>query len=335
MRAFIDALHRVAAGGTVLDRQVVTQLLAPRDEAPRTPCRGLTAREREVLELMAEGRSNSAIAESLVVTPGAVEKHITNIFAKLDLPACDDDHRRVLAVLAYLRVARSERRRRRAAGPGRTPGRTMGKRLMKVIGAGPPAHRHDHPDVRAGTARTRALLPHARPAGRPREGPAAVGSGRGGQPDWERIFGEAASTVDWPSARFYRELMDYYPDAKVLLSVRGRRGMGRAACGRPCGGSSTATRSLHHLCEARAALDPLWRRYMALMRWMSWDERSGALAGDTSTDEGLAAAMERWNETRHADRAGRAPARVEPERRLGAAVRVPRGRRCRRSRCRA
>ncbi len=66
----------------------------------------LTVRERSVLELMAEGRSNGAIAESLVVSLGAIEKHITNIFAKLDLPACDEDHRRVLAVLAYLRVAR-------------------------------------------------------------------------------------------------------------------------------------------------------------------------------------------------------------------------------------
>jgi DNA-binding NarL/FixJ family response regulator len=104
VKAFLDALHTVAAGGTVLDRQVVAELLAPRDglEAPW----GLTARERDVLALMAEGRSNAAIAESLVVTPGAVEKHITNIFAKLELPACDDDHRRVLAVLAYLRVAR-------------------------------------------------------------------------------------------------------------------------------------------------------------------------------------------------------------------------------------
>jgi DNA-binding NarL/FixJ family response regulator len=105
VRAFLDALQRVAAGGTVLDRQVVTQLLAPRGGATDALSR-LTSREREVLELMAEGRSNTAIAESLVVTPGAVEKHITNIFAKLDLPACDDDHRRVLAVLAYLRVAR-------------------------------------------------------------------------------------------------------------------------------------------------------------------------------------------------------------------------------------
>ncbi|HXW58484.1 MAG TPA: response regulator transcription factor, partial [Solirubrobacteraceae bacterium] len=105
VRAFLDALRRVAAGGTVLDREVVTQLLAPR-EGPTDALASLTAREREVLELMAEGRSNTAIAESLVVTPGAVEKHITNIFAKLSLPACEDDHRRVLAVLAYLRVAR-------------------------------------------------------------------------------------------------------------------------------------------------------------------------------------------------------------------------------------
>jgi DNA-binding NarL/FixJ family response regulator len=105
VRAFLDALERVAAGGTVLDRQVVTQLLAPRGGATDSLSR-LTAREREVLELMAEGRSNTAIAESLVVTPGAVEKHITNIFAKLDLPACHDDHRRVLAVLAYLQVPR-------------------------------------------------------------------------------------------------------------------------------------------------------------------------------------------------------------------------------------
>jgi DNA-binding NarL/FixJ family response regulator len=105
VRAFLDALERVAAGGTVLDRQVVTQLLAPRQGSTDALSR-LTVREREVLELMAEGRSNAAIADSLVVTPGAVEKHITNIFAKLELPACDESHRRVLAVLAYLRAAR-------------------------------------------------------------------------------------------------------------------------------------------------------------------------------------------------------------------------------------
>ena len=105
VRAFLDALQSVAAGGTVLDRQVVTQLLAARGGS-EDALSALTARERVVLELMAEGRSNAAIAESLVVTPGAVEKHITNIYAKLGLPACEVDHRRVLAVLTYLRLAR-------------------------------------------------------------------------------------------------------------------------------------------------------------------------------------------------------------------------------------
>jgi DNA-binding NarL/FixJ family response regulator len=105
VRAFLDALQRVAAGGTVLDRQVVAELLAPHSGATDA-LTGLTARERDVLALMAEGRSNTAIAENLVVTPGAVEKHITSIFTKLDLPACHDDHRRVLAVLTYLRVSR-------------------------------------------------------------------------------------------------------------------------------------------------------------------------------------------------------------------------------------
>ena len=106
VRAFLDALHTVAAGGTVLDRQVVSELLGHRESTTES-LSGLTARERDVLALMAEGRSNTAIAESLVVTPGAVEKHITNIFGKLELSACDEDHRRVLAVLTYLRVAPS------------------------------------------------------------------------------------------------------------------------------------------------------------------------------------------------------------------------------------
>jgi len=145
VRAFLRAQRRLARGGVVLDREAVTRLLAPdagapgdaglrevlpglgaaaardalpglgagsRDALSGTGARAdilerLTARERAVLELMAEGRSNGAIAERLVVSLGAIEKHITNIFAKLELPACDDDHRRVLAVLAYLRrVAR-------------------------------------------------------------------------------------------------------------------------------------------------------------------------------------------------------------------------------------
>jgi DNA-binding NarL/FixJ family response regulator len=97
---FIAALKRVAAGGTVLDPEVVSQLLA---RSRRThPLDKLTAREREVLALMAEGRSNGAIAAALVVGEGAVEKHVSNIFTKLGLLPADSDHRRVLAVLRYL-----------------------------------------------------------------------------------------------------------------------------------------------------------------------------------------------------------------------------------------
>ncbi|WP_026875370.1 response regulator transcription factor [Jiangella gansuensis] len=96
-----DALERVASGGTVLDPEVVAQLFARRR---RDPLETLTAREREVLGLMAEGRTNVAIARLLVVTQGAVEKHISSILTKLDLPPSDDDHRRVLAVLAWLRA---------------------------------------------------------------------------------------------------------------------------------------------------------------------------------------------------------------------------------------
>jgi DNA-binding NarL/FixJ family response regulator len=103
VRGFLDAVERVAAGGTALDRSVVAELVAPR--AGGDPFADLTPREREVMELMAEGRSNAAIARALVVQPGAVEKHISSIFSKLDLPATDDDHRRVLAVLAFLRDA--------------------------------------------------------------------------------------------------------------------------------------------------------------------------------------------------------------------------------------
>ena len=95
---FLDALDRVAAGGSALDPEVVAQLLA----RSRHPLAVLTAREREVLALMAEGRSNAAIAAALVVGEGAVEKHINSIFAKLGLAPTDRDHRRVLAVLRYL-----------------------------------------------------------------------------------------------------------------------------------------------------------------------------------------------------------------------------------------
>ncbi|MEU4641420.1 response regulator transcription factor [Micromonospora sp. NPDC023814] len=97
---FVDAVRRVAGGGMVMDPEVVSQLLAR--NATAQPLRELTAREREVLGLMAEGRSNAAIAGRLFVTEKAVSKHINNIFSKLGLPPSDDDNRRVLAVLAYL-----------------------------------------------------------------------------------------------------------------------------------------------------------------------------------------------------------------------------------------
>jgi DNA-binding NarL/FixJ family response regulator len=97
---FVEALVRVASGGTALDPEVVTQLMGA---SRRTDALArLSGREREVLTLMAEGRTNSAIATSLVVSEGAVEKHVANIFAKLDLPASSTDHRRILAVLRFL-----------------------------------------------------------------------------------------------------------------------------------------------------------------------------------------------------------------------------------------
>ena len=100
--AFTDAVRRVGEGGSALDPEVVSQLVgrARRDD----PLEELTPREREVLELMAEGRSNNAIAEHMVVTERAVEKHVTSIFGKLGLPPAPEDHRRVLAVLAFLRA---------------------------------------------------------------------------------------------------------------------------------------------------------------------------------------------------------------------------------------
>jgi DNA-binding NarL/FixJ family response regulator len=98
---FLAAVRRVGDGGTALDPEVVAQLLAR--SRRRDPLERLTPRERQVLSLMAEGRTNPAIARSLVVTDKAVEKHVSNIFAKLDLPPAEDDHRRVLAVLQWVR----------------------------------------------------------------------------------------------------------------------------------------------------------------------------------------------------------------------------------------
>jgi len=97
---FVETLVRVASGGTALDPEVVTQLLGA--SRRRDSLSDLSARERQVLALMAEGRTNAAIATTLVVSEGAVEKHVANIFSKLGLPASPTDHRRVLAVLRYL-----------------------------------------------------------------------------------------------------------------------------------------------------------------------------------------------------------------------------------------
>ena len=100
VRDFMDALRRVAAGGTALDPEVVAQLMVRRRRDDRLA--GLTPREREVLAAMAEGKTNVGIATQLVISEGAAEKHITNILGKLELPDTENDHRRVLAVLAYL-----------------------------------------------------------------------------------------------------------------------------------------------------------------------------------------------------------------------------------------
>jgi DNA-binding NarL/FixJ family response regulator len=99
---FVDAVKRVGEGGSALDPEVVSRLLGRRRRAD--PLAEISPREREVLALMAEGRSNHAIATELVVTERAVEKHVTSIFSKLDLPPTPDDHRRVLAVLTYLKA---------------------------------------------------------------------------------------------------------------------------------------------------------------------------------------------------------------------------------------
>lgn len=113
VEAFLDAVRRVGEGGSALDPEVVAHLLGRRRRDD--PLDELTPREREVIALMAEGRSNRAIAEELVVTERAVEKHITSIFDKLGLPPAPEDHRRVLAVVAFLRPERGK------PGAGRSP----------------------------------------------------------------------------------------------------------------------------------------------------------------------------------------------------------------------
>jgi DNA-binding NarL/FixJ family response regulator len=104
LKLFVESVHRVAAGGTALDPQVVQRMVGRRRAASRLD--ELTPRERDVMTLMAEGRSNAGIAEELIVTVPAVERHVTSIFEKLGLRQAREDHRRVLAVLQYLKEAR-------------------------------------------------------------------------------------------------------------------------------------------------------------------------------------------------------------------------------------
>ena len=112
--------------------------------------------------------------------------------------------------------------------------------------------------------------------------------------DWEAIFDDCESCVDWPAARYYEELADYYPDAKVLLSVRSPsswvKSMRETVWGMYFGDSV-----MRHVCHARTVVDPAWARFVELMRQMTWDERTGALAGETFDDKSFATIMERWN----------------------------------------
>jgi Sulfotransferase domain len=116
-----------------------------------------------------------------------------------------------------------------------------------------------------------------------------------GAPDWDAIFPGTVSTLDWPSARFYPELMERYPEAKVLLSVRSAeswvRSMKQTVWALYFGDSA-----MRRLSDARAAVDPLWDRFLKLMVRITWADASGALAGDVESDAGLAASMERWND---------------------------------------
>jgi Sulfotransferase domain len=118
-----------------------------------------------------------------------------------------------------------------------------------------------------------------------------------GEGDWEEIFGPAQSTCDWPAAPYYRQLLDHYPDARVVLSVRDADGWIRSMR-ETVWAIYFGDSAMHHLCEARAALDPLWRRFMALMTTMTWAPGTGALAPPEGTfdDASFAAAMHRWND---------------------------------------
>ena len=115
-----------------------------------------------------------------------------------------------------------------------------------------------------------------------------------GNPDWEGVFGDAQSTVDWPSGRFYADLIEHYPDAKVLLSVRDGESWVRSMR-ETVWGIFFADSVMRHVSDARQVIDPLWRRYIDLMTSMNWGE-NGAMKGDHQSDAGLIAIMERWND---------------------------------------
>jgi hypothetical protein len=118
---------------------------------------------------------------------------------------------------------------------------------------------------------------------------------RDGNPDWDDIFGDSVSTCDFPSARFYKDLIEVYPDAKVVLTVRTPEGWVRSMRETVWGiyfGESV----LRHLSGARAAVDPLWQRYITLMTSMTWDPDTGSMAGDTHDDAEFGRIMERWND---------------------------------------
>ncbi len=118
-----------------------------------------------------------------------------------------------------------------------------------------------------------------------------------GKPDWGAIFGDAQSTVDWPAGRYYEQLMEAYPDAKVLLSVRSADGWVRSMR-ETVWGIFFADSVMRHLSDARALLDPLWGRYIELMKTINWDPVAGSMipVQETHTDDGFAQVMQRWND---------------------------------------
>jgi hypothetical protein len=116
-----------------------------------------------------------------------------------------------------------------------------------------------------------------------------------GKPDWDTIFGDAQSSCDFPSSRYYRELLEYYPDAKVVLSVRSAEGWVRSMR-ETIWPMYFGDSILHHIAQARRQVDPEWDRFIRLMTVMCWDDETGAFAGDHYSDEGLAAIMQRWND---------------------------------------